>query len=378
MPGKILINCSYANSLTHFRGDFIADLVKNGYEVFGAAPDMNQETSEKLLSLGATPLEYSLQRTGQNPFKDLQSIFELKKLIKEHNIDLVFPYTIKPVIYGSIAANLSKTPTISLITGLGFTFTGTSKKAKFLQKITEFLYKISIRKNKLIVFQNTDDHKLFIDRKIISKNHPVDFVSGSGVNLNKYTSRINKKKSDNVIFVFVARLIREKGIHLFINAAELLKQSYPNAEFHVIGAHETSPSAIAIDHLKELHENGTIIFHGRQKKVEDFLFKSDVFVLPTFYREGIPRSILEALSVGMPIITTDSPGCRETIQNNENGILIAPQNQEALTDAMKFFLENPDKIEEMGIKSRKYAEERFNVELINKKLISLISKELGD
>ena len=177
---------------------FIDDLIKNGFIVYGAAPDMNDETSNALKSLGAIPLEYKLQRTGLNPFKDLKSIYELKKLIKENNINLVFPYTIKPVIYGSIAANMTKVPTISLITGLGFTFSGTSKKARILQKITEILYKISIRKNKLIVFQNVDDHKLFLDRNIIAKSHPVDFVSGSGVNLNKYPTRINKKKCFNV------------------------------------------------------------------------------------------------------------------------------------------------------------------------------------
>lgn len=373
---RILIICSYANSLIHFRGDFIAALIKDGYKVYGAAPEMNKETFDGLTALGATPLEYTLQRTGMNPFKDLKSIFEIKKLIKEHKIDLVFPYTIKPVLYASLAAKMAKVPTISLITGLGFTFSGTSKKARFLQKITELLYKISIRKNKLVIFQNTDDHQLFLDRGILTKNHKVDFVSGSGVNLNLYPTRINKKESDRIIFIMVARLIREKGIFLFIEAASILKEKFPNAEFHVIGAPDQSPSAIDLDQLHDLHEKKVIVYHGKQKKVPEFLYNSDIFVLPTFYREGIPRSILEALSVGMPIITTDSPGCRETIIKDENGILIEPQNLESLVEAMRYFLENPAEIEKMGVKSRQYAEKKFDVHIINKKLISLVSKEI--
>ncbi|WP_192938294.1 MULTISPECIES: glycosyltransferase family 4 protein [Flagellimonas] len=376
MPKKILIICSYANSLIHFRGDFIADLLKNGFMVYGAAPDMSQEIHSKLTEMGAIPLEYQLQRTGMNPFNDLKSILELKKIIKAHDIDLVFPYTIKPVIYGSIAANMSKIPAVSLITGLGFTFTGTSKKARTLQKITELLYKVSIRKNKLVIFQNRDDHKLFLERNIIKEDNKVDFVSGSGVNLNSYPTRVNNKTTDKIIFILVARLIREKGIHLFIEAASLLKKEFPNAEFHVIGKPDQSPSAIHLEQLHKLNEQGTIVYHGRQKNVAEFLFNSDIFVLPTFYREGVPRSILEALSVGMPIITTDSPGCRETVVKGENGILVAPQDLDSLVEAMRFFLENPKQIEIKGSKSRELAEQKFDVKIINAKLISLLSEEL--
>lgn len=376
MTKRILIICSYDLSLTHFRGDFIKDLIKAGYTVFTAAPEMTVEVTEKLNEIGAIPLEYQLQRTGMNPFKDLSSILELKKLIQEHNIDLVFPYTIKPVIYGSMAANMAKIPTISLITGLGFTFSGMSQRARLLQKVTETLYKLSIRKNKLIVFQNKDDYKLFWDRNIISKDQKVDFVGGSGVNLDSYPTRVNNNTSKKIIFVMVARLIREKGIHLFVEAAQVLKESYHNAEFHVIGAPDVSPSAISMDRLNKLHEKQIIVYHGRQNNVAEFLYNSDVFVLPTFYREGIPRSILEALSVGLPVITTDSPGCKETVVNEENGRLITPNDFDSLLVAMRNLLENTSQIREMGIKSRELAEKKFDVKIINKKLIGLIDSVL--
>lgn len=369
---RILLICSYAPSLTHFRGDFIKDLVLNDFDVFCAAPDCDTETKKELAALGATLLEFPLGRTGMNPFKDIQSMLALKKIIKNNQIDIIFPYTIKPVLYGSMAANKTKIAAFSLITGLGYTFSGTTLKSKILQKVTETLYKLSIRKNKVVIFQNRDDYQLFVDKAIMLSNQKYDVVNGSGVNLSKYNFRVNENTSDKIIFVFVARLIREKGTHLFMEAAKTLKIEFPNAEFHVIGNAQTSPSAIKLDTLNKYHNEGIIVYHGRQKNVPEFLSKSDIFVLPTYYREGIPRSILEALSVGMPIITTNTPGCRETVKNLENGFLIKPQDENELISAMKYFLKNPKKIKEMGLKSREMAENKFDVKIINKKLIEII------
>ncbi len=364
------------NSLISFRGDFIKSMIAHGFEVFAAAPDFEDDIFQKVIDYGATPVKFNLQRTGMNPFKDFKSVLELKHIIRQNNIDLVFPYTVKPVIYSSIAANFCNVPVISLITGLGFTFTGLTAKARALQTLNEFLYKLSIRKNKVIVFQNSDDCQLFIDRNIISKNHPVGFVSGSGVNLNLYKYRVNDNTTKKIRFLLVARLIKEKGIALYIDAATVLKKTYPEAEFHIIGHAGNSPSAMKEDLLNELHDQGIIVHHGPQNNVQDHLYKSDVFVLPTYYREGVPRSILEALSVGLPIITTNTPGCKETVIQNENGFLIEPQNLEALINAMEYFLINPSKIKDMGINSRKYAEEKFDVNIINSNLINIINSVL--
>jgi glycosyltransferase involved in cell wall biosynthesis len=372
---RILIVASASRSLIHFRGDFIISLLKSGFKVFTAAPNYTKETYQKLINLGASPIEFNLQRTGLNPIIDIKSIFELKSIINENKIDLVFPYTVKPVIYSSIAANWCKIPVISLITGLGFTFTGLTFKSRILQRLNEFLYKISIRKNKVIVFQNKDDYALFLDRKIITTNNKVDFVSGSGVNLNKYKYRINNNSSDSISFLLVARLIKEKGIGLFIEAAEILKKKYPKAEFHIIGEPDKSPSSIKLERLTDLHHKEIIVYHGEQRNVQEHLYNRDVFVLPTYYREGVPRSILEALSVGLPIITTKTPGCKETVLDKENGILIKPRDLDELINAMEFFITNRERVKEMGMNSRKYAEERFDVNIINNDLISLIEKE---
>lgn len=371
---RILLIASKAESLINFRGDFILSLIENGYAVVSAAPDMSETVSQELKNMGAKPVSFFLQRTGQNPLKDIKSVKQLKKIIKNHKIDLVFPYTIKPVIYGSMAANMAGVPVISLITGLGFSFSGASRKAKVMEVITVFLYKLSVRKNKLIIFQNIDDYWLFRKKKILSENHKYQVVNGSGVNLDRFSFRINKKDTTNIKFILVARLIKEKGVDLFLKTAIILKNSYPNAEFHIVGPESNSPSGISLNKLNQLNNEGTIIYHGLSDNIPELLNEMDVFVLPTYYREGVPRSILEALSIGMPVITTDTPGCKETVLPLKNGFLIPPKKLEPLIEACGYFLENPSSVEQMGKQSRDLAEQKFDVNIINQYLINYIKE----
>jgi glycosyltransferase involved in cell wall biosynthesis len=369
---KILIVGSAAPPLIHFRGEFIKSLIEAGYEVYAAAPQMSEKIREALQKIGAVPVSYALQRTGLNPLKDIKSVLELKTLMRNHKIDLVFSYTIKPVIYSSLAARMLNIPVISLITGLGFTFSGSSIKAKILQRITEILYRLAVGKNKIIIFQNTADRDLFLDRHLISPNQNTAIVDGSGVSLKNYPYRVNENCTKRIVFVLVARLIREKGVDLYMEAAETLKATFPEAEFHIIGQPDLMPSAIKLEKLQDFHKRDIIVYHGAQENVPDLLYKSDVFVLPTYYREGIPRSILEALSIGMPIITTDTPGCRKTIVDGKNGYLIAPKDVSTLTDAMQKLLKHPEQIKPMGIASRVLATEKFDVTIINGKLLQLL------
>lgn len=373
-PTKILILCSLANSLIIFRLDLMATLIANGYQVFAASPDLNKSISDELTLMGVTPIKYKLQRTGLNPWKDFNSILSIKKIITEYKIDLVFPYTIKPVIYGSLAGRIKGIPVISLITGLGFTFSKSSKKARILQRVSEILYRIALHKNRAVIFQNSDDLALFRQKQLLTKTQITHIVDGSGINLIKYPYRENNNSSNKIVFVFVARLIREKGAELFMDAAKRLKPEFPEAEFHIIGSPDDSPSSISLNELKDLHERKVIKYYGfqKQKNVAPLLASADVFVLPTYYREGVPRSILEALSIGMPIITTNTPGCKETVIRNQNGILIEPNQLNPLMAAMRFYLENPNRIRTMGIESRKLAEKRFNVEIINKKILDIL------
>ncbi|MGB3149689.1 MAG: glycosyltransferase, partial [Maribacter sp.] len=198
----------------------------------------------------------------------------------------------------------------------------------------------------------------------------------SGVNLSRYPFRVYPAFQKEVKFVIVARLIKEKGIKLFMDAALALKQNFPLASFHIIGAPDNTPSAIALEELQELHDKGVVVYHGSKSNVPDFLKEMHVFVLPTYYREGVPRSLLEALSIGMPIITTNTPGCKETVFKEENGMLIPPKNLESLIEACSYFLNNPGEIVRMGEQSRKLAEKKFDVHIINKNLINYIDAVL--
>ncbi len=368
---------SLAGSLLNFRGDFICSLVTNDFEVFCAAPDFDKETIHQLSLLKAHSILVPLSRTGLNPFADLKSILVIKKIIEKYAIDVVFPYTIKPVVYGSIAAHLSKKPAISLITGLGYTFSGVSTRAKLLQNITRLLYQLALRNNKAVVFQNEDDYLLFVKKRIVSKQQPFYIVNGSGVNLNRFKYRTYKKHCGPVSFIIIARLIEEKGTGLYLEAAKTLIKKFPETIFHIVGSPpKNNSSGTLIDNLNRLTQEGIIVYHGAQPNVVDFLSNSDVFVLPTYYREGIPRSILEALSVGMPVITTLTPGCKETVENMENGILIPPKDLEALINAMEFFVKNPESIQKMGQKSREIAEQKFDVNKINQQLITIINSHI--
>ncbi|MEA1787682.1 glycosyltransferase family 4 protein [Arenibacter sp. GZD96] len=376
MPNpKILIISSFSNSLVNFRGDFIAYLIAHHFEVFCAAPEFEKKKTVRTLhGMGAKTLTYPLQRNGLNPIKDVQSISALKKMMQQHQIDLVFPYTIKPVIYGSIAARQLNIPVIALITGLGFTFSAVNLKSKILQRISQMLYREALRKTAVTIFQNTDDRQLFLEKHILTKKQQTAVVNGSGIHLERFPFRVHQKQvGDPIKFIIIGRLIKEKGVELFLQAAETLKPLYPNAEFHLVGAPPPdNSSGISYGVLDALQIKGIIIYHEVQADVVPFLTEADVFVLPSYYREGVPRSILEALSIGMPIITTNMPGCKETVVPKQNGFLIPPQELDPLLEAITFFLDKPEQIALMGKASRALAEQKFDVAIINQNLIDIL------
>ena len=375
---RVLIICSVSYSLLNFRKDFIEELVEAGYDVWCAAPDFYEDSIEKVKAMGAHPVEFNLQRKGLNPFKDFKSVGELKKIMKNLKIDLVFAYTIKPVIYGSFAAQQLNIKTFSLITGLGFTFSGVSLKARLLGQVSRFLYKLALRKNNVAIFQNVDDQNLFLEQGILSKKKKSFVVNGSGINIDRFRLKKDDEfnKGGTVNFIIVGRLMVEKGIELFLDTALSAHQQNRDAKFHVVGSPPEDLTALA-SRLKKLHESGVIIHHGKHADVRPFLYAADVFVLPTYYREGVPRSILEALSVGMPIITTRTPGCRETVEKGKNGFLIPPKQLPPLQEAANFFLDNPEKIEKMGRESRKIAEQKFDVRLVNADLLEIINQNIA-
>lgn len=334
------------------------------------APASSHFIKEEVERLGVTYREIPLSRTGFNPFMDLIYLLRLIKIVIKYRPTHILPYTIKPVIYASLVGSLfRKAKTFPLITGLGYLETeGGGIVQKLMRLLIISLYKVSLRRVDGIIFQNSDDKNYFYDNKFVRQNTPFKIVNGSGVNVDMF--KRSPVKKNPVRFLLVARLIRSKGVEYFIKAASVLKERYSNVEFHIIGQlDDKNPDSIDKKELDIAVEKQIIVFHGFQNDVREILAESSVFVLPSYYREGVPRTILEAMAMGKPIITTDNVGCRDTVRDGENGFLIPKRQLAELVEAMEKFLNNPDLIESMGNISYSLAKEKFDVLRVNNEML---------
>lgn len=372
---KIIILGTLASSILGFRAALIQKLIADGHQVFAFAIDYSEEEKKILLSWGAVPIDYKLSRSGLNPIIDIKLIFALKKTFELIMPDIVFSYFVKPVVYGSLAAKLANVPKrIAMLEGLGFAFTEQPDrkaiKAKIIKKIQLVLYRVAFPATTHLLFLNTDDRdELLVKHALKARSSSV--IGGIGLDLNYYCYQpveIRKPLS----FLYIGRLLKEKGIFEYLAAAKMIKKIYPHVNFTVLGkADHTSPNALSDDELQSCIDNGLIDYPGHVDSVLKWIESCSVFVLPS-YREGVPRSTQEAMAVGRPVLTTDVPGCRETVIDGENGFLIPPFNVEALVEKMIWFIANPEKIEPMGLASRKMAEERYDVNKVNARLLKIM------
>lgn len=362
----VLIIAGNARSLIANRGDLIRAMQSKNLKVAAAVPtaDYLSEVEE----LGITIYPVKMGRTGINPLHDLKFLVALIKLLRQVRPQAVFSYTIKPVIYGSLAARLSRVARIySMITGLGHVFTTESSRNKRLQKVISVLYRLGLNNNKKVFFQNPDDLQEFINRGILKNHNKAVRTFGSGVDMQHFARESIPENSTT--FLFIGRLLTEKGITEFCDAANLVHAIYPDARFIVVGPHDPNlPHSCSEQELKRWKAEGLIEFIGGVKDVRPWIAKCSVFVLPS-YREGTPRSVLEAMSMGRPIITSDAPGCRETVENGINGFLVPPRSVEPLADAMQFFLKHPDKITEMGEASWQRVKRDYDVHKVNQVIL---------
>jgi len=362
---KIVIISHYAPSLINFRGELIKTFVKLGHHVITLGPEGGFE--EDLKALGAEYKQIPLERTGVNPLKDISTILFLVKILREIKPDYVLSYAIKPVIYGSLAASLAGIPNIySMITGLGYIFTGHSIKQRAIYNLIYPMLKKALKRNKIIFFQNPDDRKLFRDLYLVSSKQKMIIINGSGVNISYFA--YSPAPTQPLSFLLMARLIWDKGIGEYVQAARNLKRRYPFVDFKLLGPFDSNPKAIERSFVEQWASEGIIKYFGETKDVRPYIVNSSVFVLPS-YREGTPRSVLEAMSMGRPIITTDAPGCRETVINGVNGFLVPVKDVGALEKAMEKFILQPELIPKFGLASRKIAEEKYDVNKVNKIII---------
>jgi glycosyltransferase involved in cell wall biosynthesis len=368
MDKKLVIISNISTSLINFRGELIKQWIDLGYDVYTFSPKYKSNHREILEKWGANVVKYDLNRSGLNPFRDLSSIINLKNRLKKINPDYIFAYTIKPVIFASfISKNLNLKGMYSLMPGLGYAFNGGSNlKNKLVNKIAIFLYKISLKNNNKVFFQNPDDLDLFVKLNLINIEKAV-LVNGSGVDTKEFYN--TAPQIENISFLIMARLLKSKGIKQYIKAAKIIKKDYPMVDFNILGSPGSGPDAVSLDYVKKADQDNIINYPGRVEDVKPFIAKNSVYVLPSYYREGTPRSILEAMSMGKPIITTDNPGCRETVIDGQNGFLIPIKDHKILADKMRYFIKNKNEIIKMGEESRKIAETKYNVHKVNRKII---------
>ena len=374
---KVAIIGNVASMMLNFRGDLIRELISRGNVVYCYCTDYSVETKSKIKSLGAIPVDYSLNSKGINPFADIISTFKLYRSLKEKLIDVAFPYFVKPVLLGGVAAKIAGIPrVVGMIEGLGNGFVideAISFQRRIIRLVQVILYKLILRHLDALVLLNEDDKKDLIDRYRI-KVRSIYVLGGIGVDLEKYKPVMVKHDvHDSMRFVFVARLLREKGIFDFISAAENVKLVRDKIDFLVLGGFDDeNPFALSREEMRQYVERGVVMYPGHVDNVETWVGESDVFVLPSYYREGVPRSTQEALALAKPIITTNVPGCRETVIDGVNGYLIEPKNVNQLTQRMLMFIDNRYLIDAMGVESRRLAEAKFDVKDVNRRLIGIL------
>lgn len=367
----ILVIASYPDSLTGFRGPLIKALLAKGLDVHVAAPELEEAESvrSELTSQGARCHNITLSRTGTNPVSDILAILSLWRLMRRIQPDYVLGYTIKPVIYGSIAAWFAGVPErFALVTGLGYAFADDdSGKHGLLRMLIERLYCFGLSKCHKVFFQNPDDEALFRELDLLPAKVPSCVVNGSGVDVAAYSQAPLPEQS---VFLLIARLLAAKGVRLYAEAAEKVKTQYPGAVFRLVGWIDDNPDAISQQELNEWVSAGTVEFLGKLADVRPAISECNVYVLPSYYREGTPRTVLEAMAMGRPIITTDAPGCRETVTDGDNGLLVPVKAVDELAAAMIQFIENPTLASKMGQRSREVAEQKYDVHRVNEFMLA--------
>lgn len=361
MKKKILLIGNVGFTITNFRSELIEDFLKNDFEVVVVCKKDIYCAAFKDLNI--TYYDIPLKRHGINPFFELKTFNSLRRIIKKERPDIVVNYTIKPNIYGSIAAWMNRVPVIcSNITGLGFVFTGRKFGRKIFRQLIKPFYYFALKTNKLVFFENKDDGLLFEKLKLVSREKMV-FINGAGVNTDRFFPQTIEKEEAS--FILVSRLLWDKGIREYVEASRILKQKYKHAKFYLLGPFDDNPSAIPKHIIETWEKEGVINYLGSTTDVRPFLAKSMVSVLPS-YREGTPRALLESMAMGLAVVTTDVPGCRDTVDPGVNGYLVEAENSLSLSLAMEKFILNPELANQMGLHGVELIKQKYDIQSVNR------------
>jgi glycosyltransferase involved in cell wall biosynthesis len=365
---RIVVVGVLATSLLAWRGEMLRAMVSRGHAVLALAPEDNPDVRAALEAMGASFATVPMQRTGLDPLRDIATLTSLVRAMRRSRADVVFVYAAKPVVYGLIAARLAGVPLrVAMITGAGSAFGGgRGFRRRLLSWLVRELYRVALHQAHIVFFHNPDDERLFRSLGLVGARHDVVRINGSGIDLDYFS--VVPLPSEPITFLMMARLIRDKGVREYVEAARQVRAIYPHARFQLLGSLDSNPSAISPAQLEAWQREGAIEYLGSTSDVRPFLARAHICVLPS-YGEGMPRSVLEALAMGRPVLTTDVPGCRETVEPGRNGFLVAAGDADALARAMLQMLAEPGDVARMGRQSRLIAEERFNVHDVNRTIL---------
>lgn len=365
---RVAIVGSLTSSLVNFRLDLLRALVANGHEVLALAPDECPITQAKLTEIGVGFRQIPMARTGMNPIKDAQTLASLRRAFNEFKPDVVLPYTMKPIIYGGLAARMTRVPsTYALMTGLGYVFVGDGRnlRSRLLRTVSAVLYRASLRRAKRVFVYNQADADVLRDIGAVT-NDQLRIIPGTGVDTARYTPSPPPEGPPR--FLLIGRLLRLKGIHEYVQAARTLKKKYPDATFQLLGPVDPSPDAISLQDVAAWQAEGIVEYLGETNDVRPHLTACSVFVLPS-HREGASRSVQEAMSTGRAVVSTNAPGCAEPIDEGVTGFVANVNDAMSLAAAMENFCQNPALIESMGKAARQRAVEIYDVHAVNRVLL---------
>ncbi|MXN67466.1 glycosyltransferase [Stappia sp. GBMRC 2046] len=365
---RVAVVASLTFSLVNFRLELLRSLVRSGCDVYALAPDDDPESIALLEEAGVHFRQISMDRTGTGLLADIRTLRTIKAAFDGIRPDIVLPYTMKPVIYAGLAARMVGIPKrYALITGLGYVFTGDnpSFRKKLLRQACVFLYRHALKGAVQVFIYNNTDAEIFRSLHIVTNSNSM-LVPGSGIDTRHFSQA--PPPDGPPVFLLIARLLKDKGIREYVEAARILRARHPQARVQLLGPFDPNPAAIARKEVEEWTANGTIEYLGEAKDVRPYLRSCSVLVLPS-YREGIPRTVLEAMSTGRAVVTTDAPGCVDTVEDGETGFIVPVADAAALAQAMEKFVTTPSSIVEMGKRARQCAVERYDVHVVNRILI---------
>ena len=371
---KICLVSRCAWTLYNFRSGLMRELMARNYDVIGGGAG-GDGFEEMVDNIGVRFHPLPVDKRGLNPVQDIKLLATLVDWYKQEKPDIVHHFTIKPVIYGSIAAKIARVPrVVNTVTGLGYVFI--EKKVGWLRRIVEHLYRMALTRADITFFQNREDLTLFLDRRLISPEK-AEVLPGSGVDCGHFAPSDHRAHANSGpgIFLMVSRLLRDKGVYEFVESARIVKNKYPRWQFHLLGRRDTrNPNVVPESDINAWATDGLVQWLGEVTDVREIIEQSDVVVLPS-YREGTPRALLEAAAMGKPLITTDAAGCRDVVQQRVNGLLVPIKDPAELASAMIYMIENPLEREKMGREGRKKVQQEFDERIVIQRTLAAYDRK---